>query len=193
MGLGEHGDAHLAAEDPELLDRGRALEVAPDEEGVAALLLEPLGQLAGGGGLARALEAGQQHDRGGLGGVGDLEGLAPQAGDQLLVDDLDDLLGGRQAARQVGADALLADAPDEVLDDLEVDVGLEQGDPDLPQDLFDLALAQPTAALELAEDSLETIAQRLKHAWTRVLTSGGSAPRHPPEVERPHLWPPSAG
>ena len=66
---------------------------------------------------------------------------------------------GRQARRQVGADALLADAADEVLDDLEVDVGLEQGDADLPQDLVDLALAQPAAALELAEDALEAVGQ----------------------------------
>ena len=63
VGLGEDGHADLAAQDPELLDGGRALEVGPDEHGVAALLLEPAGQLAGGGRLARALEAGQHARR----------------------------------------------------------------------------------------------------------------------------------
>ena len=53
----------------------------------------------------------------------------------------------------------LADAADEVLDDLEVDVGLEQGDADLPQDLVDLGLAQAAAAPEALEDPLEAVGE----------------------------------
>ena len=47
--------------------------------------------------------------------------------DELVVDDLHDLLAGVQAPRTSAPTAFLADARDEVLDDLEVDVGLEQG------------------------------------------------------------------
>ena len=62
-GLAEDGDAGLAAEHPELLDGGRTLEVGTDQQRVATLLLEPAGQLGRRGGLARALQAGQQDDR----------------------------------------------------------------------------------------------------------------------------------
>ena len=46
--------------------------------------------------------------------------------DELVVDDLHDLLAGGEALQDLGANRLLADARDEVLDDLEVDVGLEE-------------------------------------------------------------------
>ena len=85
---------------------------------------------------------GEEDDGRRLGGVGDLEVLAAQGVDQLLVDDLDDLLGRAEAGVQLGADALLLDPGDEVLDDLEVDVGLEQGDTDLAQDLVDLGFTE---------------------------------------------------
>ena len=57
------GTPACSAEDPELLDGGRALEVGADQQRVAALLPEPAGQLGRGGGLARALQAGEQDDR----------------------------------------------------------------------------------------------------------------------------------
>ncbi len=66
---------------------------AADQQRVAALLLEPAGQLGRRGRLARALEAGEQHHRRRLGRVGDPEGLAAEDRDELVVDDLDDLLG----------------------------------------------------------------------------------------------------
>jgi hypothetical protein len=84
------------------------------------------------------------------------------------VDDLDDLLRGAQALRQVGADALLLDAGDQVLDDLEVDVGLEQGQADLAQDLVDLGLAQAAPAPQALEDPLEAIGQRIEHGGPRL-------------------------
>ena len=106
--LAEDGHAGLAAEHPQLLDGGRALEVGADEQRVAALLLEPARQLARGGRLAGALEPGEEDDGRRAGGEGDLEGLAAEDPDELLVDDLDDLLGRAQALRQVGADAASA-------------------------------------------------------------------------------------
>ena len=111
-GCGEHRHVDLAAERAQLLDGGGPLEVGADEQRVAALLLEPAGQLGRVGGLAGALEAGHQHDGGRLAGVGDLDRLAAEGGDQLLVDDLDDLLGRVQRLGQLDADGPLADAVD---------------------------------------------------------------------------------
>ncbi len=75
-GLAEHGHLGRGAEHSELLDGGGPLEVRPDQERVAALAPPPLGELGRRRGLARALEAGQQHHRRGPGGVGEAEGLA---------------------------------------------------------------------------------------------------------------------
>jgi hypothetical protein len=64
----EHLHASLAADDLQLLHGVRALEVAGDQQRRVALGLEVLGQLAGQGGLAGALQAGQHDDgRAGLG------------------------------------------------------------------------------------------------------------------------------
>ena len=53
---------------------------------------------------------------------------------------------GFSALRQLLADAPLADAGDQVLDHLEVDVGLEQGEADLAQDLVDVGLGEAALA-----------------------------------------------
>ena len=51
----------------------------------------------------------------------------------LVADDADDLLRRRQALQDLLIDRLVADAIDERLDDLEVDVRLEQRHADLAQ------------------------------------------------------------
>ena len=66
---------------------------------------------------------------------------------------------GFSACVQLGADGALADAGDEAADDLEVDVGLEQGEADLAQDLVDLGLAEAALAAEALEDPVEAIGQ----------------------------------
>ena len=182
-GLAEHGDPGLAAEDPELLDGGRALEVGPDQERVPALLLEPAGQLGRGGGLARALEAGQQDDRRRPTGVGDPERLAAEDGDQLLVDDLDDLLARAQVLGQLEAHAPRPDRLGEPADDADLDVGLEQGGSDLAEDLVDVGVAQPAPAAEAGEDPLESVGQALEHGALRLQDADRCGGAPPPAVD----------
>ena len=87
----------LPAERLELLDGGGALQVAGHERRLQALLGEQVRELAGRGRLARALQAAEQDHRRRLGGHRELRaGRAEQLG-ELLVDDLHDLLAGRQA------------------------------------------------------------------------------------------------
>ena len=83
--------------------------------------------------------------------------------DQLVVDDLDDLLAGRQALEDLVADGLLADARDEVLDDLEVDVRLEQREADLAHGGIDVGLADPAAAGQVAERLAQPLAEGVEH------------------------------
>ena len=59
-------------------------------------------------------------------------GVAEQR-QQLVADDLDDLLARRQALEDRLVHRAIAHAIDEGLDDLEVDVGLEQRQPDFPE------------------------------------------------------------
>ena len=118
--------------------------------------------LARRGRLARALEADHRDDRR---VARQVEG--PVAGrqerDQLVVDDLDHLLAGRQAVEHLVADRPLADARDEVLDDLEVDVGLEQREPDLAHGGIDVGLADPAAAGQVAERLAQPLAEGVEH------------------------------
>ena len=90
LGVERHVDA--LAEHAQLLDRGRALEVGADEQRLQALRLQQARELAGGGRLPGALEAGEHHDGRRLRAHRELAGGAAERLDQLLVDDLDDLL-----------------------------------------------------------------------------------------------------
>jgi hypothetical protein len=151
-GLGcEHRDADLVAVDLQLLDRVGALEVARDEQRRLALVLEPRGELGRQRGLPGALQTGQ-HDHGGPGlGVAEPPGFAAEDGDQLLVNDLDDLLRGVQRLADLLAPGALLDRRDEVLDHRQRDVGLEQGDPDLARGRVDVGLGEPALATQVLE------------------------------------------
>src|SRR5262249_12894609 len=97
-------------------------------------------------------------------GVRQLEGLATESLDHLLMDDLDDLLGGGEALREVGLETHLADASDKVFYDLEVDVGFEQRETDLAQHLIDVFFTERAAASEPGEDRVEAIGEGVEHA-----------------------------
>ena len=142
----------------------------------AALGLEVLGQLGAAGRLAGALEPGHQHDGGRPGRHRQAHvGAAHQRG-QLLVDDLDDLLVRGQRGHDLRPGGPLLDRPGELLDHGQADVGLEQGQADGPHGLVDVALAEPSPALEAGERSLQLVGQRVEHA-TGKGTTRGSAPR----------------
>jgi hypothetical protein len=73
----------------------------------------------------------------------------------LIVDDLDDGLGGGQAVDDVLADGLLFDGVDELADDLEGDVGLEERDADLAEGKVNVFFGQPSLAPDALEDRLQ--------------------------------------
>ncbi len=87
---------------------------------------------------------------------------------ELVVDDLDDLLAGGEARQHVPADGLLADARNEVLDDLEVDVCFEQGEPDFAHGGLDVGLADPAAAGQGAERRSQSLAEGVEHGPIRT-------------------------
>ena len=70
---------------------------------------------------------------------------------------------GFSASDELDADGPLADPVEHPAHDLEVDVGLEQGDPDLPQDLVDVGLAEAALAPQAGEDRVEPVGEGVEH------------------------------
>ena len=81
--------------------------------------------------------------------------LPTQDRDQLVMDDLDDLLAGVEAGQDLLADSPLANAPHKLFDDLEVDVGLEQGQADLSQGSVEIGLGDLGFATQALSDALQ--------------------------------------
>ena len=170
-------DVEALAERLELVGGGRSVRVGGDEQRPATLLDDVSRELGGRGRLARALQADHRDDRG---VARQVEGAVAgrQERDQLVVDDLDDLLAGRQALEDLVADGPLADAGDEVLDDLEVDVGLEQREPHVAHGGIDVGLADPAPAGQAAERLAKPLAEGVEHGPGRtpkvvVIRNGG--------------------
>ncbi len=67
------------------------------------------------------------------------------------MDDLHDLLAGREALQHLLAERALAHALDERADDLEVDVGFEQGEADLAHRARDRLVVELAALAQVAE------------------------------------------
>ena len=141
------------------------------------LLAQVAGELAAGGGLARALEAGHEdHRRARLAREDEVAaGAAHQLG-QLLVDELHDLLARVQRLEHLGAERALLHRGGELLDDLEVDVGLEQRQADLAHGLVDVVLGQLAARADVGEGRLEAFGERVEHRLSRLQPGGRAAP-----------------
>ena len=89
---------------------------------------------------------------------------------ELLVDDLHDLLARRQAPHDVLAERARLHAGDEVLDDLEVDVGFEQREADLAHRARDHLFVQLSAAPERAQSRVQLVAKGVEHRSDSVET-----------------------
>ena len=70
---------------------------------------------------------------------------------------------GLSVAEHVGAQAALLDRRRELLDDLEVDVGLEQREADLAHGLVDVVLGQRAAGADVGEGRLELLGEGVEH------------------------------
>ena len=148
---GEHGHADLLAQDLQLAYGGRTVHVAGGQQRPFVLVFEVEGDLPGGGGLAAALQAGHEDDRGRLGGDVELGLTAAHEGGELLVDDLHHLLAGGEALQHFGAHSPLLDPGAEILGHLIVDVRFQQGHADLAHGGVDVGLGEGAAVPQFAE------------------------------------------
>jgi hypothetical protein len=157
------GNADLPAERDELLDRGGPREVRRHDQGVAAAALQVERELRGRSRLPRALEPGEQDDRGFL-----LErqrgGGAAEEADELVAHDAGDFLRGRELLRDLGADRLLLDARREVAHDRKGHVRLQEGEADLAEGGVQVEVGEVPLAAQLLEDSRQPVPEALEHA-----------------------------
>jgi hypothetical protein len=184
VALGIDGHVGLLAEGVQLVDGGGALQVGGDEEGIFAFGFQVEGELAAGGGFAGALEAahhedggagGDEHDAwGGTGeahaaarcfaaGLGDV-GVGAHEADEFVVDDFDHLLARLDGGEHDGADGLFGDFCDELVDDVVVDVGFEEGGAHLFHGVADVGFGDFSLAGEVAEEGAEFILERVEHS-----------------------------
>ena len=145
------GNPELFADNLQLPDGSRPVNVAGREQRIFVLLFKQACELCAVGRLARALQADQHDDGRRLGGDLELLVLAAHERGQLFVDNLDDHLRGREAFEHVRTDAALGRFFNEVLDDLVVDVGLQQRQTDLAHGFLDVGLGQAALAAQLFE------------------------------------------
>ena len=158
------GHVQLLAERFQLVHRGGTAQVGRDEQRPLALPAQVQRELGSRRRLARALQA-DKHDRGRRRRMRLDSSLAPaQELHHLVVDELDHLLAGRDAAERLVADRLLADGRHELPRDPEVDVRLQQGQTHLAQGLVDVAFGQAALVAEASEDGSELVSQRVEHA-----------------------------
>ena len=155
--LGVDVGLRLGAELLELLDRSRPLQVAGGQGDVLVLLLQQLGELGAGGRLARALEPGHQDHGRPAGGEDEVAARAAHQLGELVVDGLDHGLAGVERLGDLLAREPLPQRGGEVLDDLEVDVGLEQREADLAQGLVDVVLGELAPRANIGEHALEAL------------------------------------
>ncbi len=152
-----NGQVQLLAQRFELLHRRRAIHVRRHEQWRAALLMEQPTQLPAGRRFAGAVQADHQH------AARIATQLQPGVGrteqvHQLVVDDFDDLLSRLNALDDLLAEGFDFDALDEIPGDLEVHIGLQQGQPHLAQGIAGVGLGDFAEAAQVLESVLELAA-----------------------------------
>ena len=146
-------DIRLRAQHRQLFLRGRALDVQRRHQHLLALFfLEALGDLGGGGRLARPLKP-HHHDDGGRRHVDHQVGrVRTQRFRERVRHDLDDHLPRRDRSQHVAAHRPLGRLIDELTHDGQRHVGLQQRDSHLAHRGADIVLRKRTAPTQLVED-----------------------------------------
>ncbi len=81
------------------------------------------------------------------------------------MDDFDHLLGGRKRRKHFLAHGLFSNVFDQLLDDSEMNVGLEQSDADLPQSGLHVLRRELPFAAQVLEDPLQLFRKIVEHEY----------------------------
>ena len=131
----------------QLLDGGGAVDVRRHGQHLLLALFDQVARdLGGGRGLARALQAGHQDDRGRLRGQVQVGHAFAHRGRQFAVHDAHQRLAGVERAHHLLAQGFFLDAGDEVAHHRQRHVGLQQGHAHLAQHVLDVAVGDARLA-----------------------------------------------
>ena len=169
-----HGDSGARGDDAQLLDGSRPLQVAGDEHRSAALRRQMLRELAGDGRLARTLQAGEDDDGGCASREVERDVLATERCTQLRIDRTHDVLTRIEPGRDVRSDKSFAQPLDDAAHHGEVDVRLEQREPDVAQDRVDRTGIESPATAQPVECATQALLQGIEHGGLRI---GRRSPR----------------
>ena len=124
---------------------------------------EQLPELAAGGRFAGTLQAAQHQHRH---VAAEMERVVhrPHQTDQLLMDDVDELLGGIERLEDRFAHGLVVHPVHEVLHDRQADVGFEQGPLDQLQAVAHVRLGEPSAPAQGPQRRTQVFRERFKHS-----------------------------
>ncbi|PRQ07407.1 hypothetical protein ENSA7_28710 [Enhygromyxa salina] len=193
-GARKHGHAKPLAQHLQLVDRGGAVDVGRDQHDRVTVLLQLARELAGRGGLTRALQP-DHHD------PGDALARAGERGvdrahqlDERVVADLDEVILGADPdllvvlALRNQLDLLtersLFDGAQELLDRAKFDVSLEQAQANVLQRSVDDFFAELALASQSLAGCPKTLGDGLEHEGLDSIEAG--------QLRQRRLWPPGA-
>lgn len=147
----------------------RTVDVSRNQIRAHFLLAQQVGDFSGRGGFARALKA-HKHDHRGFAAL-KIEpcGLAPEQGNQFVIDDFNNLLGRVHALERLLTQTLHAHAFHKVLDDFEIDVSFQKRQPHLAQARLHVFLGEPAVPAERAEHAGKSVGKALEHGDLKAL------------------------
>ena len=174
----------LQGQQRELLNRGRAMDIATDQRDLFIFLfLEPEAELDRAGGLARALQTGQQDHGGRFCIQPERRVVLPHQLDEFLLDDLDQRLAGCQAEPDFARQRAQAHMFDEIPRHGQGHIGLQQGPAHLTQAGLDIVIGQAALAAQILDQAAELVGKGIKHSavdgsrwWPRADYSSAFCP-----------------
>ena len=137
-----HVDCKISPQTRQLVTGCRTTRICCNQEHPFPLTLEVPPELAARRCLSSTLESYHHNDSRGGRGQSQTGSLAAHHLPQLLPHDLDDLMTRGQALEDFLTNCLFANSLDEVLDDLEVDIGFEQREANLFQRFRDVLFGE---------------------------------------------------
>ena len=152
---GEDGNPKLLAEHLKLLDGRRTIDVRCHQQRPLPLFLEGKPQLSCRCGLACALQSHHHDDSRGLRAHIEAALGAAHEFRQFLIDNLHHNLGGGQGFQYLLSNGPFFDGLDEILDDLEIHIGLKKRHPHFPHGLVDIVLRQLAMSAQFLEGLLQ--------------------------------------
>ncbi len=160
----DHRDFTLASQHPQLFHCGWTINVSRGQYRMTfALGLEPSRELRNRGRLARALQADDHDFDRRLDLQIEFTRRPAHRVLQLGRDETQQVLLRRERAEHFLPERLASDMLDKIANNLDIDVGFEQREPDFAERIFDIALGDSPLALELLEDVFEAVTERIKH------------------------------